>query len=138
MMRHKKEKRHYPRLIFNEPQKNIALLSSIDEQEPKKNISAAILNMGEGGLQISLKRTCLKQQLKQGDKIMLNQFEGIGLEELSSLTDITTQIVWIMDNEHLEHVLVGVAFDTISEEQRQIIRSFIQIRIDLAQQKKTN
>ena len=135
MMQQKKEKRHYPRLIFNEPQKNKALLFAVNEQEPSKIIAAAILNMGEGGLQISLKRNSLNQRFKQGDKIMLNQFEGADLEELSTVTDIATQIVWIMDNEHLEHVLVGVAFDILAEEQRQIIRSFIQVRIKLMEEK---
>lgn len=42
------------------------------------------------------------------------------------------QIVWIMDNEYLEHVLLGMAFAVLSETQREILRSFVENRLSLA------
>jgi hypothetical protein len=44
------------------------------------------------------------------------------------------QIKWVMDNEYLDHVVMGVAFTTLTDEQRQVIQSFVNTCLTLHQQ----
>lgn len=124
MTLYKPEKRHYPRVIFRDPKQIAALISSFDEQEPEKSLSTSILNMGEGGLQISVERILLNGTgIRQGQNINLNCISG--LPELAPLADIPMQIIWIMDNEYLDHVLIGTCFGALPDGQLQLLRSFI-------------
>ncbi len=116
------EKRHYPRIIFHDPRRLAAFISRVDEQDPEKVFTSSILNMSEGGIQISLKRD-MNPCLQRGKKIILNSIGG--LEPLSSLADIPMYVIWIMDNAYLEHLLVGMAFEPLPEPQRQILRDFV-------------
>jgi hypothetical protein len=116
------EKRHYPRIIFHDPRRLAAFISRVDAQDPEKVFTSSILNMSEGGIQISLTRE-MNPCLQRGKKIILNYIGG--LEALSSLADIPMHVIWIMDNAFLEHILVGLAFDELTEEQRNILRDFV-------------
>ncbi len=129
MIQYKVEKRHYPRLIFSEPE-TIAAVISMDS---KITSVVSILNMSEGGLQISLKRGEQAQNIRQGGRIILKRFKE-ERNELSVITDIPMQAVWIMDNEYLDHVLIGVAFTVLSDEQHRTISSFIEACIASAEQ----
>jgi hypothetical protein len=123
MTKQRPEKRHYPRVIFRDPKQIAALISLSGEQE--QSLVTSILNMGEGGLQISVERKLLNGGgIRQGEKVTLNRISG--LSELEQLTDISMQVIWIMDNEYLEHVLIGTCFGTLTDEHQGVLRSFIE------------
>lgn len=127
MTKYKCEKRRHTRIIFNERNKVQALLSLTDDkQHSEKLIPASVLNMSEGGMQISIVRKDF-EKAQQGDMVTLRQI--IGMHELALLTELPMQIIWIMDNEYLEHVLLGMCFGTISPQQHQALRAFVENRL---------
>ena len=121
------EKRRHHRIIFKDPKKIAALISPIDEQEPPEDAAAAsILNMSEGGIQMSVEKQS-GTGLELGREIMLHCISG--LPDLAELTDVPMQIVWVIENEFLDHILIGTAFRTLSEQQRQSLRAFVNASI---------
>jgi c-di-GMP-binding flagellar brake protein YcgR len=116
------EKRRHHRIIFKEPRKIAALISPIEHDEEEKAVASAILNMSEGGIQISVERSLL-DGIRCGRKILLHCISG--LPDLLAFADVPMQVIWVMDNEHLDHVLVGAAFGDLSEEQEASLRSFV-------------
>ncbi|MCI5192341.1 MAG: PilZ domain-containing protein [Candidatus Electrothrix sp. AU1_5] len=126
------EKRRYTRVIFNEQNKVQALISlpyQPESQGPLQQMPASVLNMSEGGLQVSVERKKF-QTVEQGDNALLTSLTGV--PDLVSLTDIPVQIIWIMDNEYLEHILLGISFFELSERQHKILRFFVEHRLTLA------
>lgn len=132
------EKRRYTRVIFNEQNKVQALISlphqpkQSGQPEPQgtlQQMPASVLNMSEGGLQASVERKKF-QTVEQGDNALLTSLTGV--LDLVSLTDIPVQVIWIMDNEYLEHILLGISFSELSERQHQILRFFVEHRLALA------
>ncbi len=107
----------------------MGVMSPDDAIEEKNIYSVAILNLSEGGLQIVKNRKDYKG-LQRDDKIILRQI--IGLEELAPLADITVQIKWVMDNEYLDHVLIGACFLALHDNQRTIMQSFVNKYLDLS------
>jgi c-di-GMP-binding flagellar brake protein YcgR len=87
-----------------------------------KIYSLSILNMSQGGIQIRQKRKEY-QGLKKGDEINLCQI--VGLKELVTLSNITMRVMWIMDNEYLDHVIMGVAFVDLTGDQLKALQSFV-------------
>ncbi|MBW1750116.1 MAG: hypothetical protein JRJ37_05365 [Deltaproteobacteria bacterium] len=61
--------------------------------------------------------------MQKGDTLILRRI--IGLHELVSLTDIPMQIMWLMDNKYLDHVVMGVAFTKLTDSQRLTLQSFV-------------
>jgi c-di-GMP-binding flagellar brake protein YcgR len=133
MTTYKDEKRRYTRIIFNERNKVQALMSLTDERNSEQVIPSSVLNMSEGGIQISIERKKF-QEVPQGDTVILRRL--IGVRELELLTDIPMEVIWIMDNEYLEHVLLGMYFGELSDEPRQALRSFVENRLALPSEKK--
>ncbi|MCI5136736.1 MAG: PilZ domain-containing protein [Candidatus Electrothrix sp. AW2] len=126
------EKRRYTRVIFNEQNKVQALISlprQPESQGPLQQMPASVLNMSEGGLQVPVERKKF-QTVEQGDNALLTSLTGV--PDLVSLTDIPVQIIWIMDNEYLEHILLGISFFELSERQHKILRFFVEHRLTLA------
>lgn len=130
------EKRRYTRVIFNEQNKVQALISlppqphqSNQSEQPEQQMPASVLNMSEGGLQVSVERKKF-QTVEQGDNALLTSLTGI--PDLVSLTDIPVQVIWIMDNEYLEHILLGISFSELSERQHKVLRFFVEHRLVLA------
>ncbi len=70
------------------------------------------------------------EAMGQGDTILLSRITGI--QDLELLRDVPMQLIWIMDNEYLEHVLLGMSFSALSERQRGILRLFVTNRLALA------
>ncbi|XOF35157.1 MAG: PilZ domain-containing protein [Candidatus Electrothrix sp. YB6] len=121
------EKRHYTRIIFNKDNKVQAGITVPDAPETKQNFSSSVLNLSEGGLQLSIKREELPE-VQTGNTFILTSITGV--PELEALTDISMRIAWLMDNEYLEHVLLGMCFTSLSEEQRQTLRSFVTYHLE--------
>ncbi len=88
----------------------------------KKTFPIAILNLSEGGLQISQARDTY-EAAQPGETIILRQLEGI--DELESLTDISMKVKWVMDNEYLNNVIVGILFVDLTGIQSQALQSFV-------------
>ncbi|MCI5147919.1 MAG: PilZ domain-containing protein [Candidatus Electrothrix sp. MAN1_4] len=126
------EKRRYTRIIFNEQNRVQAVIAVQDRQAYEQQLSVSVLNMSEGGIQISVERKKF-QELQQGDTVLLSSLRGI--PDLGSLRDIPMQVIWIMDNEYLEHILLGMSFSRLSEEQRECLRFFVENRLALALKK---
>jgi c-di-GMP-binding flagellar brake protein YcgR len=122
MAEYKPEKRQHTRIIFNKSSKVEAVVTVTDASESKQNFPSSVLNMSEGGVQLSIKREELPE-VRTGNTFILTGITGVS--ELEELTDIAMRVVWVMDNEYLEHVLLGMCFTSLSEEQRQILRSFV-------------
>jgi c-di-GMP-binding flagellar brake protein YcgR len=116
------EKRRYHRVIFKDPKKIAALISPLDQQETEDAAAASILNMSEGGIQMSVEKESAAG-LKRGRNILLHGISG--LPDLAGLTEVLMQIVWIIENEFLDHVLIGTAFQQLSDQQRQSLRAFV-------------
>jgi c-di-GMP-binding flagellar brake protein YcgR len=123
------EKRRYTRIIFNERNRVQAIIALPHQQDPARQMPASVLNMSEGGLQASIERKKF-QEMQQGDTVLLSHIAGV--QDLESLSDIPMRLIWIMDNEYLEHVLLGMSFSTLSEGQREALHSFVTNRLALA------
>ena len=125
------KKRRYTRIFFSDHDKVSGIMSTIEDQD--RSFPASILNISEGGLQFNQKRTEYRG-LQPGDTILLRRI--IGLHELVALADIPMQIKWIMDNEYLDHVVMGTAFTELTDAQRRPLQSFVNTCLALNQDEK--
>lgn len=123
------EKRRYTRIIFNEQNRIQAVIAVQESQVSERQLPVSVLNMSEGGMQISVERKKFRK-IQQGDTVWLSSLRGI--PDLESLKNIPMQVIWIMDNEYLEHILLGMSFSRLSEEQRECLRFFVENRLALA------
>jgi c-di-GMP-binding flagellar brake protein YcgR len=123
------KKRRFTRIFFGENDNISCIVSTHEAQE--KSFPAAVLNISEGGMQFNQRRQEYRG-LQPGDDLVLRRI--IGVHELVSFADIPMQIKWVMDNEYLDHVVMGVAFTTLTDEQRQVIQSFVNTCLTLHQQ----
>ena len=114
------KKRSYTRIFFGGRNTISGIISAVENLEI--SFSSPILNLSEGGLQFNQKRTEYRG-LQRGDKLILRRI--IGLHGLVSLAEIPMQIMWVMDNEYLEHVVMGVAFTELTDSQRRTLQSFV-------------
>ena len=119
--------RRHTRIIFNE--RNRVRTAVALQQQPAQQTPAAVLNMSEGGMQVSIERKKF-QNMRQGNIVLLSRITGI--PELESLKDLLMRVIWIMDNQYLEHVLLGMSFSSLSEKDLEILQSFIAHRLALA------
>ena len=122
MIEYQPEKRRHHRIIFKEPKKIAALVSLLDQEQEREAVASSILNMSAGGIQISVERSAL-DNVWRGREILLHCVSG--LPELLELADVPMQVVWVMDNEYLDHILIGAAFAALSEEQERILHAFV-------------
>ncbi|MGX9727421.1 MAG: PilZ domain-containing protein [Candidatus Electronema sp. VV] len=122
MTEYQPEKRRHHRIIFKEPKKIAALVSLLDQEQESEAVASSILNMSAGGIQISVERSAL-DNVWRGREILLHCVSG--LPELLELADVPMQVVWVMDNEYLDHILIGAAFAALSEEQERILHAFV-------------
>ena len=122
------EKRRYTRIVFNEKNRVQAVVTLPGQQEPGQAMPASVLNMSEGGMQISIERKRF-WEMRQGDTVLLSSITGVS--DLESLKGIPMKVIWVMDNEYLEHVLFGMSFSFLSEKEREGLRTFVKNRLAL-------
>ena len=125
------EKRRYTRIFFSDQEKAGGVMSPIEDKD--KSFPSYILNLSEGGLQFNQKRLEYSG-VQPGDKLLLHRING--LHELIALADIPMQIKWVMDNEYLDHVVMGAAFTELNDSQRRTLQSFINTCLALHQEEK--
>jgi len=123
------EKRRHTRVIFNERNRVQAAVALPDQQGFDQQMPASVLNMSEGGMQVSIERKKF-QEMGQGDTVLLSRITGV--QGVEALKDLSVRVIWIMDNEYLEHVLLGMSFSALSERQRGILRLFVANRLSSA------
>jgi c-di-GMP-binding flagellar brake protein YcgR len=123
------KQRRYTRIFFSDSEKAGGVISPMMDQD--KSFPSSILNISEGGLQFNQKRQEYRG-LQPGDMLLLRRI--IGLQELIGLANIPMQIKWVMDNEYLDHVVMGVAFTELTDSQRQPLQSFINTCLTLHQE----
>ena len=114
------EKRRYTRIFFSGHEKIAGIISVLGNS--KKTNPITVLNLSEGGLQISWTRDSY-EAVQPEEAIILRQLEGVA--ELESLTDVSMKIKWVMDNEYLNNVIVGAVFVGLTEVQTQALQSFV-------------
>ena len=122
------EKRRSTRIIFNERNRVQAVVALTEKQVLARQVPVSVLNMSEGGMQVSIERKKF-QEMGQGDTVLLSRI--LGVQDLEALRDVPIQLIWIMDNEYLEHVLLGMSFSALSERQLGILRLFVANRLAL-------
>ena len=128
------EKRRYTRVIFNEHTRVHAVVFFTDQQDTVQEMPASVLNMSEGGVQISIERRKF-HEMRPGDTVLLSRLTGV--QQLKALKNLSMQVIWMMDNEYLEHILLGMSFSALTEKQRGILCSFVENRLALAVERGT-
>ena len=113
-------KRRHPRIYFSHNDRINAVVSYSENLQT--SFSGTILNLSQGGLQLNQKRSEYRG-LQPNDEILIRRI--IGVNELISLADIPAKVVWFMDNEYLNHVVMGIAFTTLNARQEKTLTSFI-------------
>ena len=129
------EKRRYTRIIFNERNKVQALVVLPDQQEPEQAMPASVLNMSEGGMQISIERKKFRT-MHRGDTVLLSGIRGVF--DLESLKNLPMKVIWAMDNEYLEHILFGMSFSSLSEKEQGVLHTFVTNRLASAAEREKN
>jgi len=121
--------RRHPRIFFGYNDKVSAIVSYAENLQ--SSFSGSILNLSQGGLQLNQKR-CEYRGLQPEDDIIIRRL--IGITELISLTDIPAKVIWFMDNQYLDHIIMGIAFTALAESQEKTLKSFADTWLALHQQ----
>jgi len=120
MVDEKQERRSFKRIFFSIEDGIKGVFAFPDHQ--KGVFTATILNIGEGGLGLALgKDEGIK--IGKGDYVILSHITGI--QGLESLTNVETEIRWILDNPSFDFVGFGCEFLNTPEPLRDAIRVFI-------------
>jgi c-di-GMP-binding flagellar brake protein YcgR len=122
-------KRRHPRIFFSYSDKVSTIISHVDDLQT--SFSGSILNISQGGLQLNQKRNEYRG-LQPQDHIIIRRI--IGINDLISLADIPARVVWLMDNDYLNHVVMGVEFTTITAPQKNTLDRFINTWLALHQE----
>ena len=113
------EKRRHVRIFFPADANVTALIASSPDD---KGGPVKILNLSEGGLQLSQARTG-GTGLKTGDTGVISDIQGY--RELTTIEAIPIQIRWLMDNSYFDNIVFGVQFLELSPSSRDILRDFV-------------
>jgi c-di-GMP-binding flagellar brake protein YcgR len=87
------------------------------------SLTGAIINLSETGLGLILSKDDSTKKLGKGDYLILTQLNGI--KGLESVSDIRTEIKWIVDNPTLKFIGCGCEFHNVPEAMREAIQTFI-------------
>jgi len=85
-------------------------------------VTAKIMDLSEGGLQLALKRVDSKG-IAVGKHLVLTKIKG--LAELESITGVELEIKWIVGPPSFDTIGVGCEIINISERVREQIRQFV-------------
>jgi c-di-GMP-binding flagellar brake protein YcgR len=85
-------------------------------------VTAKIMDLSEGGLQLALKRVDSKG-IAVGKHLVLTKIKG--LAELVSVADVELEIRWIVGPPSFDNIGVGCEIINISERAREQIRQFV-------------
>lgn len=114
------EKRRFPRIFFGNQEKVSGIFSIDSDQDI--SFSSSILNISLGGIQFNQTRQSYRGQQPE-DTLILRRI--IGMPDLVTLSDIPLQIKWVMDNQYLDHIVMGTEFIPLPESQRKPLQTYI-------------
>jgi c-di-GMP-binding flagellar brake protein YcgR len=117
------EKRRHQRLYFSSDDKIEALLT-INDTGLKVGavILATVLNLSESGIGLSILRNQTRS-LKTDERLFLIQIYDLVDFRLDFIIEL--KIKWLLDNQALEHVVLGCEFLDMPESSKQLIRNYV-------------
>jgi hypothetical protein len=131
MTRNATEKRRHTRIFFGDRERVSGIMSTTGDLEA--SFPGKILNLSQGGLQFNQKKNEYRG-LQPGDSILLRRI--IGINELVSLADLPAKVIWVMNNDYLDHVVLGVAFTELSDTQLKTLKSFVSTCLAIHEEEK--
>ena len=99
------DRRLHPRLFLNNDEFFSAFI--IDPKVNKTPFMAEIMNISCGGLQFCQSREN-HNLLEPGNYLTLQKISKVA--ELSAVTGVCLEIMWIIDNEAMDHIATGCQF----------------------------
>jgi c-di-GMP-binding flagellar brake protein YcgR len=122
MMKQTKERRHFRRIVFTLDDGIVGLLDppGVKGGQP---ITAQVLNLSEGGLQLTF-NTVLKQRIKEGDRLLLTEIRGSQTSEV--VVNVDTEVRWISRSQLSEKIGIGCEFKNLLEDTKQKINKIIE------------
>jgi hypothetical protein len=117
-----KERRHCNRVFYVAEDRMVGFFVSPGNDQ--KILEAHIMNVSVGGIHFTIKRDGMIP-LKMGDRLILTKL--MGNSPLRIVSDIETEIKWVLDNRLLKHIGIGCEFrnlpDIISSQLTKFIES---------------
>ena len=117
------ERRRHQRIFFSIEDGIKGIFAFSDHH--KGLLTASIINVSEGGLGLALSKD-KKDRIAQGDYVILSHITGI--QGLEPLTNVDSEIKWVVDSPSLEFLCFGCEFRDVTEPVRNAIRLFINAR----------
>jgi c-di-GMP-binding flagellar brake protein YcgR len=117
----KKERRGGQRIFFSVEDEVKGTLSFPDVQ--KDLLTGTIVNLSASGVGLILSKDETTKKIGKGDHVILTQLNGI--KGLESVTNIKTEIKWILDDPALGFMGCGCEFHDVPEPMREAIQTFI-------------
>ncbi|HHD57002.1 MAG TPA: PilZ domain-containing protein [Desulfobulbaceae bacterium] len=117
------EQRKYPRIFFSGEE---VALAKIAPAAGEKSFDVRLLNVSEGGIGFHLKRSA-GIWLKVNDSLQLITL--FGHPHLGDVSDLSMEVRWIMDEEYLDHVVVGCEFINLDAHNRELLQDFVLVAL---------
>lgn len=117
----KRERRGGQRIFFSVEDEVTGTFTYPDSQEA--SITGTIVNLSESGVGFILGKDETTKTPGKGDQVILTQLKGI--KGLESLSNIKTEIKWILDNPALGFIGCGCEFHDVPEPMREAMQTFI-------------
>jgi c-di-GMP-binding flagellar brake protein YcgR len=117
-----KERRQFRRIVFTLDDGIVGLLDppGVKGGQP---ITAQVLNLSEGGLQLTF-NTVLKQRIKEGDRLLLTEIRGVDAAEV--IVNVDTEVRWISRSQLSEKIGLGCEFKNLLKDAKQKINKIIE------------
>ncbi|MBI5592346.1 MAG: PilZ domain-containing protein [Deltaproteobacteria bacterium] len=116
-----KERRCCKRVFYSAEDRMIGLF--VFPGYKKKILEAHVMNISVGGLHFTIKRKEMIS-LKTGDRLILTKL--MGNSPLRIVTDVETEIKWVLDYRLMKHVGFGCEFRNLPDMIRSQLYSFIE------------
>ncbi len=101
------ERRKYKRVLFTIEDGIIGTFSSSQEQEEDEAVDAKVLNISEGGVQLTFK-PILNHRIKVGDRLLLTEIRGEQSGQV--IVNVDAEVKWITEDKLSEDIGVGLQF----------------------------
>ena len=98
------------------------VLARIIQVGGERSYDVRLLNISEGGIGLQCKRSV-------GDWIKVNVplqlLAIVGHPHLANIADLSMEVRWVMDEEYLDHMVVGCKFINLDDHDRRQLRDFV-------------
>ena len=96
----------------------------------ERSYDVRLLNISEGGIGLQCKRsigTWIKVY------VPLQLMAIVGHPHLANIADLSMEVRWVMDEEYLDHMVIGCKFTNLDDHDRRQLKDFVMVA--LAEQK---